>query len=166
MRSRRRCSMCPAIHISSRSWLRSSSTREPSDPPLRGVYAFFSPTFARSRAAGAGGEGETLSLSVVRDGSLEVCGPGRPSAGRPAVGQANRWPASGSLSRRLPRLCASGTRQAPREKRSLVFLLVVRPRGRPRGTEKGGRPETWGAGARRCVVRSSRVFSVEKPPFR
>ena len=27
--------MCPAIHISSRSWLRSSSTHEPSDPPLR-----------------------------------------------------------------------------------------------------------------------------------
>ena len=37
MRSRRRCSMCPAIHINSRSWLRSSSTHEPSDPPLRVV---------------------------------------------------------------------------------------------------------------------------------
>ena len=37
MRSRCRCSMCPAIHITSRSWLRSSSTREPSDPPLRVV---------------------------------------------------------------------------------------------------------------------------------
>ena len=35
MRSRYRCSMCPAIHITSRSWLRSSSTHEPSDPPLR-----------------------------------------------------------------------------------------------------------------------------------
>ncbi len=35
MRSRYRCSMCPAIHINSRSWLRSSSTHEPSDPPLR-----------------------------------------------------------------------------------------------------------------------------------
>ena len=35
MRSRSRCSMCPAIHINSRSWLRSSSTHEPSDPPLR-----------------------------------------------------------------------------------------------------------------------------------
>ena len=40
MRSRYRCSMCPAIHINSRSWLRSSSTREPSDPPLRVVYMF------------------------------------------------------------------------------------------------------------------------------
>ena len=37
VRSRCRCSMCPAIHINSRSWLRPSSTREPSDPPLRGV---------------------------------------------------------------------------------------------------------------------------------
>ena len=33
--------MCPAIHISSRSWLRSSSTHEPSDPPLRIVLFNF-----------------------------------------------------------------------------------------------------------------------------
>ena len=33
-----RCSMCPAIHINSRSWLRSSSTHEPSDPPPRVVF--------------------------------------------------------------------------------------------------------------------------------
>jgi hypothetical protein len=39
MRSRYRCSMCPAIHINSRSWLRSSSTHEPSDPPLRVVIS-------------------------------------------------------------------------------------------------------------------------------
>ena len=39
MRSRCRCSMCPAIHITSRSWLRSSSTHVPSDPPL-GVVSF------------------------------------------------------------------------------------------------------------------------------
>jgi hypothetical protein len=38
MRSRCRCSMCPAIHINSRSWLRSSSTHEPSDPPHRVVF--------------------------------------------------------------------------------------------------------------------------------
>ena len=37
MRSRCRCSVCPAIHINSRSWLRSSSTHEPSDPPHRAV---------------------------------------------------------------------------------------------------------------------------------
>ena len=41
MRSRCRCSMCPAIHINSRSWLRSSSTHEPSDPPLRVVLSYF-----------------------------------------------------------------------------------------------------------------------------
>ena len=34
--------MCPAIHITSRSWLRSSSTHEPSDPPLRVVVSLFS----------------------------------------------------------------------------------------------------------------------------
>ena len=41
MRSRYRCSMCPAIHINSRSWLRSSSTHEPSDPPLRVIFHFW-----------------------------------------------------------------------------------------------------------------------------
>lgn len=38
LRSRCRCSMCSAIHINSRSWLRSSSTHEPSDPPLKVVF--------------------------------------------------------------------------------------------------------------------------------
>ena len=42
MRSKYRCSMCPAIHINSRSWLRSSSMHEPSDPPLRVVFEVFS----------------------------------------------------------------------------------------------------------------------------
>ena len=42
VRSRCRCSMCPAIHINSRSWLRSSSTHEPSDPPHRVVNRVFS----------------------------------------------------------------------------------------------------------------------------
>ena len=49
MRSRCRCSMCPAIHITSRSWLRSSSTREPSDPPLRDVIVSLSRTSRRRR---------------------------------------------------------------------------------------------------------------------
>lgn len=40
VRSRCRCSMCPAIHINSRSWLRSSSTHEPSDPPPKVVHRF------------------------------------------------------------------------------------------------------------------------------
>lgn len=41
VRSRRRCSVCSAIHTSSRGWPRSSSTREPSDPPLRVVFFDF-----------------------------------------------------------------------------------------------------------------------------
>ena len=41
MRSICRCSMCPAIHINSRSWLRSSSTHEPSDPPPKVVTLGF-----------------------------------------------------------------------------------------------------------------------------
>ena len=41
VRSRYRCSMCPAIHINSSRWLRSSSTREPSDPPPRVVILVF-----------------------------------------------------------------------------------------------------------------------------
>lgn len=49
VRSRCRCSVCPAIHITSRSWLRSSSTHEPSDPPHR-VFAF---SFGRSPTARA-----------------------------------------------------------------------------------------------------------------
>ena len=32
--------MCPAVHINSRSLLRSSSTHEPSDPPLRVNFYF------------------------------------------------------------------------------------------------------------------------------
>ena len=46
--------MCPAIHISSRSWLRSSSTHEPSDPPLRIVLnSFF---LSRPFSPGEGGK--------------------------------------------------------------------------------------------------------------
>lgn len=41
VRSKNQCSMCPAIHTKSRSWLRSSSTREPSDPLLRVVFRVF-----------------------------------------------------------------------------------------------------------------------------
>jgi hypothetical protein len=58
MRSRYRCSMCPAIHINSRSWLRSSSTHEPSDPPLRVVYKFSFPLEEPSLVkAGQGNDG-------------------------------------------------------------------------------------------------------------
>lgn len=40
MRSRCRCSLSPAIRISSRGWPRSSSTDEPSDPPSRVFNGF------------------------------------------------------------------------------------------------------------------------------
>ena len=40
VRSRCRCSLSPAIRISSRGWPRSSSTDEPSDPPSR-VFSVF-----------------------------------------------------------------------------------------------------------------------------
>lgn len=52
MRSRCRCSMCPAIHTNSRSWLRSSSTHEPSDPPLRVVFQL--PAFGHIRPGNTG----------------------------------------------------------------------------------------------------------------
>ena len=51
MRSRYRCSMCPAIHINSRSWLRSSSTHEPSDPPLRVVISLSCSIIRRSASS-------------------------------------------------------------------------------------------------------------------
>lgn len=75
MRSRCQCSMCPAIHVNSRSWLRSSSTHEPSDPPLR---VFFSLTVAalgpgkRIREATtktARAESESYNFSHTRDTS-------------------------------------------------------------------------------------------------
>lgn len=46
MRSRCRCSRWSAIHTSSRNWLRSSSTHEPSDPPHRVVFLLSSSSSA------------------------------------------------------------------------------------------------------------------------
>ena len=62
VRSKNQCSMCPAIHTKSRSWLRSSSTREPSDPLLRVVLFFM------------GGSG-FLPLLDVRDSLLGSLSP-------------------------------------------------------------------------------------------
>lgn len=50
--------MSPAIHIKSRSWLRSSSTHEPSDPPLRVIFSFY-----RMRRATVDSIGSTLTQS-------------------------------------------------------------------------------------------------------
>lgn len=50
MRSRCRCSKQSAIHINSHSWLRSSSTHEPSDPPHTVVQRPLIPTEVEDRA--------------------------------------------------------------------------------------------------------------------
>ena len=45
VRSKYRCSNCTAIRINSRNWPRSSSTREPSDPPLGVVFYIYNFNF-------------------------------------------------------------------------------------------------------------------------
>jgi hypothetical protein len=57
--------MCPAIHINSRSWLRSSSTHEPSDPPLRVVI--FVRSIARSRESSSRTAGSAQQLRTGID---------------------------------------------------------------------------------------------------
>ena len=69
VRSRYRCSMCPAIHINSRSWLRSSSTHEPSDPPPRVV--FFTSLWP-SRVAGNRNDGQALIGNAVTSKTEEL----------------------------------------------------------------------------------------------
>lgn len=71
MRSRYRCSMCPAIHINSRSWLRSSSTHEPSDPPFRVIWLSFS---KRSRQASAKNDSKVIKIKNVKNESRQKLG--------------------------------------------------------------------------------------------
>ena len=66
MRSRCQCSMCPAIHVNSRSWLRSSSTHEPSDPPLRVVLKRYRVSVRPGQAGPTVDRGETLSRHAVQ----------------------------------------------------------------------------------------------------
>lgn len=75
MRSRYRCSMCPAIHISSRSWLRSSSTHEPSDPPLRVVIVSCLSQPASTRTADPRNEraGNATTRSACAHFVSEIC---------------------------------------------------------------------------------------------
>lgn len=68
VRSKCRCSMCPAIHINSRSWLRSSSTHEPSDPPPK-VVSFFNFFFS---FLGEGGK-EMSAAEQVFHTPIEFC---------------------------------------------------------------------------------------------
>ena len=89
MRSRCQCSMCPAIHINSRSWLRSSSTHEPSDPPLRVVTLIkFVSNRNRIDFVINGVKGRSVKASpAARFGTTEchssVCTDNDPSAGSP-----------------------------------------------------------------------------------
>ena len=87
MRSRCRCSMCPAIHINSRSWLRSSSTHEPSDPPLRVVFLHLSigASVARPPNVGTGTEpsGGRRGAPTDLEFTYGTCGEKHKTSGRP-----------------------------------------------------------------------------------
>ena len=73
MRSRYRCSMCSAIHINSRSWLRSSSTHEPSDPPLKVVFFFF---FVQRVCSRARSQSNNFFFSKMKKGNEALRAPG------------------------------------------------------------------------------------------
>lgn len=73
VRSKNQCSMCPAIHTKSRSWLRSSSTREPSDPLLRVViFVFFFELQGFPPSALCVRKEKLETLLAVRRGACEV----------------------------------------------------------------------------------------------
>ena len=78
--------MCPAIHINSRSWLRSSSTREPSDPPLRVVSVFHSVSLpiaeARHDDSGCFDATRLVGQRTVRKIDEKTIAPGRPKYDR------------------------------------------------------------------------------------
>ena len=75
-RSEYRCSMCSAIHISSRTSLRPSSTREPSDPPPRVVLLTEKPApFHRAREPGTDYETPRLAAALSpREGRHAAAG--------------------------------------------------------------------------------------------
>lgn len=87
VRSRCRCSVCPAIHINSRSWLRSSSTHEPSDPPPRAVIEFEQSSTTRATRA------ERLRPGFPEGTSRALCVQSSTKDGRP-----DRPPSGSSVS--------------------------------------------------------------------
>ena len=105
--------MCPAVHIAYRSWLRSSSTCEPSDPPPRVVPCVLGGTpgvcIGRVRAAGsaAADPGPRPVLASVQGLRSRVAAGGaraarrRPEAAGPhrdGRARARTMPSTGSLS--------------------------------------------------------------------
>lgn len=158
VRSSRRCSMCPAIHITSRSWLRSSSTHEPSDPPLRVVQRFF--VFCALSS--------TLTVRERREHRKK----------NPTRGAEARW-RQAALSLR-PRPGGQGGafhRTASVGCKSLPFSLAWLSPALPRGSIKRGRRYPFSSDGRtgrpsalivlrstRKALRRARVEGTDRPP--
>jgi hypothetical protein len=121
MRSRCRCSMCPAIHINSRSWLRSSSTHEPSDPPLRVVSSL--------RRRPVYWPSADLQLSVVRGRAVGRLAPSDVTFKTPYVEKTNRPSArTARIAKRYVDLCERPPRARGRGAAAvrLYFLQLCR----------------------------------------
>lgn len=181
MRSKNQCSMCPAIHTKSRSWLRSSSTREPSDPLLRVVISFQfseigispSPLCVRGMVRNApprrgetGGNQLRGSLPGVRSGIKERRLL-RAARGRHRVGrtyEAGSSPSGvlfepsaaiykGRTPFRRPQRRGTGTSCVPRDASISAFEGALYLRS---GREGGSTGTPWGAPRRdTCVTTSS-----------
>ena len=137
MRSRYRCSMCPAIHINSRSWLRSSSTHEPSDPPLRVVFAPY-------RAGSTITPGQ---LTDVLPQTLEAPERTNNSNGKTKVVRAAAWrwencPRSSlNLAKMLPCVARADADRYPDDKISQSTTQFPSPRGRLHQEQHAGNTE-------------------------
>lgn len=141
--------MCPAIHISSRSWLRSSSTHEPSDPPPKVVIVsvfVFRPRESRPEVPtrrGFAGQTRTASREclLVANRYCDVKGNRKKrQAGRPSL----RGP-KGSLNLRRGAPARLGTRVYPGGF-GAALLLSASPAERTDGPEP--LPPQRGEGAR------------------
>ena len=160
VRSRCRCSMCPAIHINSRSWLRSSSTHEPSDPPLRVVCQFFRRA-VRPRLPRSQREHNCNSSTVIKTTGP----PGRPR--RPGVRRAHS--SSGGSLNLAPELAPP--RLKDRERVPFRAGVARYPGGksqlgvRPPLEAPGGRAlRPQGSPARRPVAAPSAAPQTGRPP--
>lgn len=130
MRSRCRCSMWSAIHTNSRNWLRSSSTHEPSDPPLR-VIRFHSPRPRRVRSAKTYSYSHDV-LATWTDAQPSV--DGKPSAFLSFSQQCERKKKQGRITGRTRRVGDTFSRWA---EKAVVRLFETIARRRPGGVENG-----------------------------